>query len=554
MRTTSRPRRSKSRIKAVTASLSHGLQAACNLPKVRSFGHEPNEGSAVDVRHLAKLAGRFARPRVSTTRRRWLSGALLVIVVGVVASGCDWSLYGYDTANTRNSPDANISASNVDSLAESWTHAFGTGSASFIYGSVTEANGIVYVSSAAVLPGDYFGGTLAAFSATACVQTPTDCTPLWEAWNQDATTTPVVANNEVYVSNGVYVVAFSTGSSGCTALVSGTSIPECDPLRVYTDNEVNPGAAGAPLVANDVLYAAGTGAIFSADGSNCPTNSNEPYEIWDPADNGGPKITLCQPIRYTYVPTGLFLGEGTPTVVAASAGPYQGRSILYLEGKSGSSLYTFAYDATGQSGCGVYGVAFCLPLWTDEASGSLPVGGVVSVANGYSYVGGVNLPGQGTLFAFDENGVNNCSSGICSPVFQTTGGPSFPEPINLAVSGNTVFSVTEEQSLVAFGATGCGQASCSGALWKTGDICAGNTTAEPPAPSVANGVAYVGIDCQSSVGGLGGGGGVAAYSASGARLGSVASADNGPVFDPPTVANGVLYFGTDNGSIYAYTP
>ena len=480
-----------------------------------------------------------------------------MVVVGVVASGCDWSLYGYDTANTRNSPDTGISASNVVSLTESWTHAFGTGNAASIRGSVTEANGVVYVSSQARLPGDTFVGTLAAFSAT-CPQTPTDCTPLWEAWNPFATNTPVVANNEVYVSSGAYVAAFSTGSSGCTALVSGTSIPECDPLRVYNVYNSNLGSAGAPLVTNDVLYAAGTGAIFSADGSNCPTNSNDPYYVWDPTDNGGPKITLCQPIRYTYVPSGLSLGDGTPTVVAASAGPYQGRSILYLDGTGGGSVYTFAYDATGQSGCGVYGVSFCLPLWTDEASGSLPVGGVVSVANGYSYVGGANSVGQGTLFAFDqngvnENGVNKCSSGICSPVFQTTGGPSFPELVNLAVSGNTVFGVTGGQSLVAFGAT-CGQASCSGALWNTGPICAGNTTAEPPAPSVANGVAYVGIECASSSGGLGVDGGVAAYDASGKRLGSVASPDNGPVYDPPTVANGAVYFGTENGSIYAYTP
>ena len=49
-----------------------------------------------------------------------------MVIVGVVASGCDWTLFGYDAANTRNSPDTGISMSNVESLAESWTYSFGT--------------------------------------------------------------------------------------------------------------------------------------------------------------------------------------------------------------------------------------------------------------------------------------------------------------------------------------------------------------------------------------------------------------------------------------------
>ena len=47
------------------------------------------------------------------------------------------------------------------------------------------------------------GGTLAVFSAT-CPQSPTICAPLWTApveyGQAPMTETPVVANNEVYVS------------------------------------------------------------------------------------------------------------------------------------------------------------------------------------------------------------------------------------------------------------------------------------------------------------------------------------------------------------------
>ncbi len=116
------------------------------------------------------------------------------------------------------------------------------------------------------------------------------------------------------------------------------------------------------------------------------------------------------------------------------------------------------------------------------------------MANGYAYVGGSNLVGsgggQGTLFAFDQNG---CTSGTCAPVFQTSGGPGFPVPINLAVSGSTVYGTTVGGILAAFSATG------TGTLWKTGPICAASPDnwSNTGAPNVANGVVYVGINCGS---------------------------------------------------------
>lgn len=56
------------------------------------------------------------------------------------------------------------------------------------------------------------------------------------------------------------------------------------------------------------------------------------------------------------------------------------------------------------------------------------------------------------------------------------------------------------------------------------------------------------------MGGVGNGGGVAAYDgATGTREWSLASPENGSVENSPIVANGLLYFGTENGGIYAYT-
>jgi hypothetical protein len=504
------------------------------------------------VRHLAKMAGWFGGRRVGTTRRPWLTGALLVVVVGMVASGCDWSLFGYDAANTRNSADTGISTSNVGSLTESWTHAFGTGNGSEIPGAVTEANNVVYATTLAsdFAKGSGFigGGTLAAFSATACPQSPTNCAPLWTAPVEYGLApmieTPVVANNEVYVNNGPWLAAFPTDNSSCP-LVSGY----CTPLRIY-DN-AGASAVSPPLVVNNLLYAPGSGKVFSADGTQgCSLKSGVNWL--------GVPILECEPLWTNVASSGSsFTNGGTPTVVTASAGSYNGDPILYLAAPtSGGLLRVFAYDANDKNNCGVvYGLPVCAPLWTDQATGQFSDdgAGAVSVANGYAYVGGSNLVGsgggQGTLFAFDQNGVG-CASGICSPKFETSGGPGFPVPINLAVSGSTVYGTTAGGILAAFSATG------TGTLWKTGPICADaySNSYNNGAPNVANGVVYVGITCGSPPG-VGTGGGVAAYSTSGTLIKSYPSPDNGAVYNSPIVANnGVLYFGTISGSIYAYAP
>ena len=339
------------------------------------------------LRRLAAVAGRCWKARSGTARRSVIGPALLVLIFGVVASGCDWSLFGYDAANTRNSADTGISTSNVGSLTQSWTHAFGTGNGSKIPGSVTEANGVVYATS---------GATLAAFSATACPQTPTNCAPLWTApvdyLNTPMIETPVVANNEVYVSNGPYLAAFPVVNSNCT-LVSGY----CTPLRIY-DNAGATGATSAsvispPLVVNNLLYAPGSGRVFSADGG--PSCSYKSGDNWL-----GVPILVCEPLWTNVASSGSsFTLGGTPTVVTASAGSYNGDPILYLEAgpPSGGPIKVFAYDANGNNNCVVYGLKFCTPLWTDQATGQPSDfgAGAVSVANGYAYVGGSNLVGSG---------------------------------------------------------------------------------------------------------------------------------------------------------------
>ncbi len=174
--------------------------------------------------------------------------------------------------------------------------------------------------------------------------------------------------------------------------------------------------------------------------------------------------------------------------VGGRATAANGEVVLYLEGSTSNGVaHVFAYDANGSQGCSKSGAATtCTPMWTYEVAGSLGAGAAVSVANGYAYDGGTNNVGsrQGTLFAFDQNGMTDCSAGVCSPVFETSGGPSFPSlASNLAVTSSTVFATTGSGTVAAFSASGCGQPNCTGALWSTGGICANNgSEAAPPPP------------------------------------------------------------------------
>ncbi len=273
------------------------------------------------LRRLAAVAGRCWKARSGTARRSLIGPALLVLIFGVVASGCDWSLFGYDAANTRNSADTGISTSNVGSLTQSWTHAFGTGNGSEIPGSVTEANGVVYATSLATdfANGSGFigGATLAAFSATACPQSPTNCAPLWTAPvdydNTPMTETPVVANNEVYVSNGPYLAAFPVVNSSCP-LVSGY----CTPLRIYDNaGATSQSVISPPLVVNNLLYAPGSGRVFSADGG--PSCGYKSGDNWL-----GVPILVCEPLWTNVASSGSsFTLGGTPTVVDRLGGLLQ---------------------------------------------------------------------------------------------------------------------------------------------------------------------------------------------------------------------------------------
>lgn len=479
------------------------------------------------MRYLARMSGRFWGETGGRARRPWLRGALLVLLVGVVASGCDWTLAGYDIANTRSSADTGISTSNVGSLSESLTSndlntvVSANGDE---MSSVSEANGVLYITAY---------GYLEAFSATSCPTAPTNCAALWvaptEFDNAPATTAPVVSNNEVYVSNGGVVLAYSTSDSGCP-VEYGTV--DCAPQRVYDNSAPTAVPADPPLVDNNHLYAASTGKVFSADGSqDCG------YKVgWDWPNNTSTEILVCEPVWTYAMPSGYTATSGgTPAIATATSGTYNGKPLIYMNGwENGGYASTFSFDANGSLNCSTASTGTTCSILRWFLTSGTSLGQPPVVANGSLFVEEQYGDG-GFIAAYDQNGVNGCGY-VCTPLYEDE--TDVPLASAIAVTGSEVLASNGD--LLAFNENGCGQSTCQ-PVWQTSATCDGT-------PSVANGVVYVGVTEPCGTG-------VNAYSAaSGALLRAIVSPDNSTVYyDAPTIANGALYFGTSHNDMYAYS-
>jgi outer membrane protein assembly factor BamB len=210
-----------------------------------------------------------------------------------------------------------------------------------------------------------------------------------------------------------------------------------------------------------------------------------------------------------------------------------------------------AFDATGVTNCsGVPNT--CTPLWTAtiEPAGAIGVSGTISsspaIAGGIVFVGSTN----GKLYAFDANGVTNCSGSpkTCTPLWTaTTGGAIYSSP---TVSGNTLYIGSTDGKLYAFDATGA--TNCSGSpkvctpLWTatTGGVV-------EDTPAVSGSTVYVG----STDGKL------YAFDATGVTncVSTVCSplwtaSTGGPItFSSPAVSGaGSVYVGSTDGKLYVF--
>ena len=236
-----------------------------------------------------------------------------------------------------------------------------------------------------------------------------------------------------------------------TVLAHPTSALHCGPRRPELGYRGGPAVVGGVVYVNsedDNLYA------FDANGvTNCA---------------GTPKV--CAPL-WTAPTFGQF---SAPTVT---------NGVVYTGGE-----FVSAFDANGITNCsGTPKV--CMPLWTSAPSPMPVFNSSPSVANGVLYASGED----DKLYAFDANGVTNCSGTpkTCSPLWTATMGTTASDSTP-AVTGGVVYVGSNDSKLYAFDANG--NTNCSG-VPKT---CSPLWTAATPnpfmysSPAVANGVVYAG--------------------------------------------------------------
>jgi eukaryotic-like serine/threonine-protein kinase len=205
---------------------------------------------------------------------------------------------------------------------------------------------------------------------------------------------------------------------------------------------------------------------------------------------------------------------------AIDSSPAVVNGVVYV-GSWDGKLYAF-----NAAGCGS---TICSALWTGQTGGSIFYSPLV--ANGVVYVGSYD----GKLYAFNATG---CGSTICSALW--TGQTGDVVRSSPAVANGVVYVGSYDGKLYAFNAAGCGSITCS-ALWtgQTGDKI-------DSAPAVANGVVYIGSNDHK----------LYAFNATGCGSAICSALWTGQmdsrVESSPAVANGVVYIGSNTGKFYAF--
>jgi outer membrane protein assembly factor BamB len=450
------------------------------------------------------------------------------------------------TRTGRNALETSISPSNVDDLSVAWTAATGGailsspaisdgvayvgsddhklyafpvgcgtrgGSCSPLWTATTGdvvdsspavADGVVYVGS--------YDGTVYAFQV-GCASGGGTCTPLWTgATGGHVNSSPAVADGFVYVGS-------SDGKLYAFAVGCGSGDASCAPTWTATTGEMV--GNGSPAVASGVVYIASDTGHLYAFAEGCATGGGTCTAIWSGVIGGGwdswstPTVADGMVFVGSYdghlyaFQVGCNTGGGTcsPAWTAATganifSSPAVADGVVYV-GSYDRNLYAFAV------GCGTGG-ATCSPLWTGHTNSyiySSP-----AVANGVVYVGSFDR----NLYAFAVG----CASGggTCSPLWTAeTGAAIFSSP---AVADGVVYVGSEDGKLYAFG------------------LDQGDWT------QFHNGPAHTGYNAAETT--------ISPTNVAGLGLAWTGAA-GGPMDSSPTVSNGVVYAGSNDGKLYAYS-
>ncbi len=409
--------------------------------------------------------------KLRTKLKSEISGITSLFIVIVISISLFSTTGQHSLGNVQNLSStqqvSTINAYNVTSLKTIYESAIGSTIPNAVFppqlysaivpgaGTPVVSNNLVYVGSKT---GVLYAYDASGTGASCTYNSPSTCNPIFSATpnpNLPIITTPVVANNFLYVSvgNSIYVYD-AMGAANC----SGTPTV-CSPLWVAS--VTSPGSnLSTPFVSNGFIYTYDASSLyaFSAYGTtNC---------------TGTPLI--CSPLWTAPVGS----GSSTPPNGTAST------IFMVSQGK------LYAFSANGTINC-TGTPLICSPLWIGEyAMDSLGV----SISGNIVYTSGK------AINAYDANGLSNCSGTpvICAPLtqyFDPNPNNSFISPAT--VSDGFVYGVTPS-GLDVFNlnaATTCtNNSSLCTPNFMAPMVVNYSTTFAPPAPTVVSDVVFVASD------------------------------------------------------------
>jgi outer membrane protein assembly factor BamB len=326
------------------------------------------------------------------------------------------------------------------------------------------------------------------------------------------------------------------------------------PMSSFVDN--------AAMISNGVVYYGdGKGELAAFNEQGCGGTSGT--------------TPVCDPIWTGHTPVQT-AADGSPIYHAIHGSPtyYKGRVLV---GADDGNVY--AFDAKGD-GCQTPTTGttkVCQPLWVAQTGAPSGISATPAVAtNGALFVATL----ANAAFAFDANGVTNCSGTplVCSPLWTAPAAAGAPEGsyASPAVFKDHVFFTKPHQVFAydANGVQGCTTTppsttkTCS-ALWHTDYVTYPVPIPFPPvyysSPTITNNVLYIGAPDGS----------VYAYDATGTqncstttnscsplKYWTIGTIDPSappqtpplasPVWSSPTIANGRLYIGSSDFNLWCF--
>ncbi len=435
-----------------------------------------------------------------------------VILLLIILPGC-WSQFRGNSAHTGYNPNEHIlSVTNVEhGLVNSWT---GGSAAGVPMGPVYSSPAVAAVLNRSASAEYVFIGStdgyLYAFNALGCAGN-LQCGPVWQSAYLGTITasSPAVADE---VINGVQTsVVYVLGDPGCSGTqfytklyainaANGSAIWHTDVGPQEADS--SPNVVGAVVYVLGGVFSQGVLAIDATNGNLLWTGPPivTPYpspavangDVYTPSDRGvlsafdanGCNQLSCSPL-WTGHAGGTYLQE-SPAVANAVVNGNQ-NPVVYIGSYDG---YLYAFDANGIINCTNH---ICQPLWIGNGAGEVSSPAVAPPAgaatNGVVYVGG----GGNNLVAFDANGVINCTivngTQTCQPLWMgTTGGIIYSSP---AIANGVVYVGSSDGYLYAFDAAGI--QGCSGMPKVCNPISTFYTDDRgQSSPAVSGGLVYVG--------------------------------------------------------------